>query len=105
MTLRSFIKPSRVLVPSISGGVRRLSGSMSVILWRTRSISRAPWQPDPEVDSDDKRRARLNCISHLLSMVPYEEIEYPAIALPPTNHDPRYQRPPKDSLNWIPEVY
>jgi polyphosphate kinase 2 len=72
------------------------------IMMEHTSIPEAPWW---EVDSDDKRRARLNCISHLLSMVEYEEIEYPPIALPPTNRDPQYQRPPKDSLNWIPEVY
>jgi polyphosphate kinase len=66
------------------------------------STPESPWH---EVDADDKRRARLNCIAHLLSMVDYEETEYPAVELPPRQEDPGYRRPPKDSLNWIPTPY
>ena len=64
-----------------------------------------PWAPWYEVDADEKRRARLNCIAHLLSAVPYEDVEHPPIELPPRQEDPGYRRPPKDSLNWIPTPY
>jgi polyphosphate kinase 2 len=66
------------------------------------STPEAPWY---EVDADFKRSARLNCIAHLLSLVPYEEIRYPKITLPARQNDPGYRRPPKDSLNWIPTPY
>jgi len=62
----------------------------------------SPWY---EVDADQKRRARLNCISHLLSLVPYREVEHPEVELPPRQEDPGYVRPPKESLNWIPTPY
>jgi polyphosphate kinase 2 (PPK2 family) len=64
-----------------------------------------PWAPWHEVDADEKRRARLNCIAHLLSLIPYEPVEHPRIELPPRQEDPGYRRPPKDSLNWIPTPY
>jgi polyphosphate kinase 2 len=66
------------------------------------STPEAPWY---EVDADEKRRARLNCIAHLLSRVPYEPVEHAALELPPRQEDPGYRRPPKASLNWIPTPY
>ncbi len=66
------------------------------------STPESPWW---EVDSDDKRRARLNCISHLLSLVPYTEVPREPVVLPPRQDDTGYRRPPKESLNWIPKVY
>jgi polyphosphate kinase 2 len=66
------------------------------------STPESPWY---EVDADFKRRARLNCISHLLSLVPYQEVVHPETELPPRQDDPGYRRPPKDSLNWIPTPY
>jgi polyphosphate kinase len=72
------------------------------LMMKHTSISEAQWH---EVDADDKRRARLNCIVHLLSLVPYEEVEYPVIELPERQQDPGYRRPPKQSLNWIPTPY
>jgi polyphosphate kinase 2 len=66
------------------------------------SIPESPWY---EVDGDHKRRARLNCIAHLLSLVPYEEVAHPEVTLPPRQVDSGYRRPPKDSLNWIPKRY
>jgi polyphosphate kinase len=66
------------------------------------SIPEAPWW---EVDGDDKRRARLNTISHLLSLVPYERVAYPRVKLTHVTPDEGYERPPIDQLNWIPEVY
>jgi polyphosphate kinase 2 len=64
-----------------------------------------PWAPWHEVDADQKRRARLNCIAHLLSLVPYEDVAHPRVELPPKQPDSGYLRPPKDSLNWIPTPY
>ncbi len=66
------------------------------------STPESPWY---EVDADLKRKARLNCIAHLLSLVPYEEVEHPVLELPPRQEDPGYRRPPKESLNWIPTPY
>jgi polyphosphate kinase len=66
------------------------------------STAESPWH---EVDADEKRRARLNCIAHLLSLVPYQEVEHPAIKLPARQKDGGYRRPPKDALNWIPTPY
>jgi len=66
------------------------------------STHESPWY---EVDADQKRRARLNCIAHLLSLVPYEDVAHPQIELPPRQDDAGYRRPPKDSLNWIPTPY
>lgn len=60
-----------------------------------------PWYV---VDADDKRRARLNCIHHLLSLIPYEEITYEKIKLPPIN-TAGYVRPPITSQTFIPEIY
>jgi polyphosphate kinase 2 len=72
------------------------------VMMEKTSTPECPWY---EVESDNKRKARLNCISHLLSMVPYKEVQYPRLKLPPRQKDPGYRRPPKDSLNWIPERY
>jgi polyphosphate kinase len=66
------------------------------------STAESPWW---EVDADNKRRARLNCISHLLSLVPYEEVARDKIDLPPRQQDSGYRRPPKEALNWIPARY
>jgi polyphosphate kinase 2 len=66
------------------------------------STDESPWW---EVDADDKRRARLNCIHHLLSLVPYTEVPRAPIVLPPRQDDQGYRRPPIESLNWIPAVY
>jgi hypothetical protein len=55
--------------------------------------------------ADDKRRARLNCISHILSSVPYQDVVPPAIHLPHRRHpDDSYVRPPKEEQNFVPDV-
>jgi polyphosphate kinase len=66
------------------------------------STAEAPWH---EVDADFKRSARLNCISHLLSLVPYEDVKRPKLQLPPLQRDDGYRRPAKESLNWIPTPF
>jgi polyphosphate kinase 2 len=63
----------------------------------------SPWWV---VDADVKKRARLNCISHLLSMIPYDTIEAPKLKLPRRQTaDPKYVRPPLESMRWVPTVY
>jgi len=61
----------------------------------------APWYV---VNADDKRRARLNCILHLLSMIPYKEVTHKKIKLPPINKE-GYIRPPITEQNFVEEVY
>jgi hypothetical protein len=66
-------------------------------------VEDSPWW---SVDADSKKRARLNCISHLLSLVPYEDVRPPKLKLPPRGPaDPDYQRPPMDSMHWVPERF
>lgn len=63
----------------------------------------SPWWV---VESDDKKKARLNCIHHLLSMIPYKEIPREITELPPmTVHVQGYVRAPKDVQTYVPEVY
>jgi len=60
-----------------------------------------PWYV---VNADNKRRARLNTIHHLLSQIPYEEIKHKKISLPPINME-GYVRPPLSDQTFVPEVY
>jgi polyphosphate kinase 2 len=57
------------------------------------------------VEADDKRKARLNCISHLLSMVPFEEVPREKIILPPLEHDKAYVRPPMSEQTFVPHIF
>jgi len=57
------------------------------------------------VNSDDKRRARLNCISHLLTMIPYKDLTPDEIKLPPRQEDTGYIRPPITDQTFVPEKY
>jgi polyphosphate kinase 2 len=61
-----------------------------------------PWHV---VEADDKRRARLNCISHLLSTIPYEEVPYKPIKLPKKEDKIGYIRPPRNTNTYVPAVY
>ncbi|MCC6526948.1 MAG: polyphosphate kinase 2 [Polyangiaceae bacterium] len=65
-------------------------------------IKQAPWYV---VDADNKRRARLNCIHHLLSKVPYEDLTPQPIALPPRKDVKGYVRPPISDQTFVPEAY
>ena len=62
----------------------------------------SPWYV---VEGDDKKRARLNCIHHLLSLIDYEKVIEAPIKLKPRRNDIAYVRPPKDEQTYIPEVY
>ena len=63
---------------------------------------RSPWNV---VDANDKKKARLNCISHLLSRIPYQEIPRDRIELAPRQRDETYVRPPFESQKWVPSMY
>ncbi|GAA5152335.1 MULTISPECIES: polyphosphate kinase 2 [Amycolatopsis] len=63
-------------------------------------IPEAPWSI---VDSDDKRRARVNMIAHLLGSVPYHEVPPPAIRLPQRPPATGYRRPEKNPGNYVPD--
>jgi polyphosphate kinase 2 len=65
-------------------------------------IAEAPWWV---VQAVDKKRARLNCIQHLLQQMPYTEIERPAIELPARVRNPDYIRHPVPAGMIVPEVY
>ncbi|MDP9234250.1 MAG: polyphosphate kinase 2 [Actinomycetota bacterium] len=61
------------------------------------------WAPWFVVEADDKRRARLNCIAHLLTQVPYADTTPKAIKIPGRQSDQGYVRPPRDSYNYVPD--
>jgi len=62
----------------------------------------SPWYV---VRADDKKRARLNCISHLLSLIPYEDLTPKPLKLPPLKHDVAYVRPPVTEQTFVQEKY
>jgi polyphosphate kinase 2 len=63
-------------------------------------IPEAPWFV---VEADDKRRARLNCIAHLLSQIDYEEKPLPQIEIPRRQQDQGYVRPPRETYTYVPD--
>ena len=66
-------------------------------------IKQAPWFV---VDADDKKRARLNCINHLLSMIPYKDVTPKRIRLPKRKlAKTAYVRPPMSEQNFVPEIF
>lgn len=65
-------------------------------------IAEAPWWI---VEADDKKRARLNCISHLLSQIPYQEVAHEPVALPPRIRNPDYLRGPISEQMFVPARY
>ena len=72
-----------------------------VMLERTH-IAEAPWWV---VQAVDKKKARLNCIHHLLGQIPYGEIQHPAIVLPPRERHEDYVRQPVPQEIVVPEIY
>jgi polyphosphate kinase 2 len=65
-------------------------------------IAEAPWWV---VQAVDKKRARLNCIAHLLSMLPYREVPRPTVELPDRMRHPDYSRQPVPADMFVPERY
>jgi polyphosphate kinase 2 len=66
------------------------------------SIKGAPWWV---VSADNKKRARLNCITHILGQFPYKNYTPEKLKLPRRQVDPTYVRPRRSNQNFIPEVY
>jgi len=62
----------------------------------------SPWWV---VNADVKRTARLNCIAHLLSQIPYQDLTPEPIELPPRDDDGRYVRPPMSAQTFVPARY
>jgi polyphosphate kinase len=65
-------------------------------------IPEAPWWV---VEAVDKKRARLNCIHHLLSQIPHNEIAHEPVILPQREHKPDYHRTPIPPEMYVPAVY
>lgn len=66
------------------------------------NISEAPWYI---VEANDKKRARLNCIHHLLDQIPYEEVPYEPVTLPDRKHNPDYERAVLPPELYVPKRY
>lgn len=66
------------------------------------NIVEAPWYV---VDTDSKKAARLNCMAHILSSFPYEDVERPPIELPARQPGDDYDRPPYDEQNLVARKY
>ena len=71
-------------------------------MFKYTDIPQAPWYT---VEADDKRRARLSLVSHVLGSVPYQDATPPPLELPPRRPaDKNYVRPPKASQHFVPAV-
>lgn len=66
------------------------------------NIPEAPWFT---IEADDKKRSRLNCINHLLTKIPYEDITPPPLELPPRPREEDYIRAPRNEQFFVPQVY
>ena len=71
-------------------------------MFSATDIKQSPWYV---VKADDKRLARLNCISHLLSMIPYKDLTSDPISLPPRQQKMDYIRPPMSMQTFVPDVF
>lgn len=72
------------------------------VMFERTHIPEARWWV---VEGDDKKKARLNCINHLLSQIPYKKIERDEVVLPEREHHDNYQREPIAEDMYVPNVY
>ena len=72
------------------------------IMFERTHIPEAPWWV---VQADDKKHARLNCIAHLLTRVPYHDVPHEKPILPPRAHNPDYHRNPVPKAMYVPDHY
>lgn len=72
------------------------------VMFERTHIPESPWWV---VQADDKKKARLNCIHHLLSQFDYHEVEHPPIMLPPRQRHEAYMRQPVPNEILVPEIY
>ncbi|MDE0654644.1 MAG: polyphosphate kinase 2 [bacterium] len=71
-------------------------------LFAHTDIKQAPWYV---VNADSKKAARLNCISHLLSLIPYEDVPWEEVEVPERQQRVGYVRPPMSDQTFVPEIY
>ena len=71
-------------------------------MFKYTDIEQSPWYV---VEGDDKKRARLNVIAHLLSLISYNELKAPELELPPRQPDNDYIRPPMSDQTFVPELF
>lgn len=71
-------------------------------MFQHTDIKQAPWYV---VNADDKKRARLNVISHLLSQISYDALPFPDLKLPKKQRNVGYTRPPISEQTFVPEIY
>ncbi len=71
-------------------------------MFAATDTTRSPWNV---VEADDKKSARLNCISHLLSQIEYEDLTPPPLKLPKRQKNIDYERPPMETQNFVPQKY
>lgn len=71
------------------------------VMFQYTDTESSPWYV---IDSDYKRNARINVMSHLLSMIPYEDLPYDKLELPKRQENSGYVRPPIDSMKFVPDV-
>ena len=72
------------------------------VMFAHTDIKQAPWYV---VEADIKKKARLNCISHLLGLIPYEDLTPEPIELPPRQKNKGYVRPPMGDQTFVPEKF
>jgi len=72
------------------------------VMFERTHTAESPWWV---VQADDKKKARLNCIHHLLSQFDYQEVEHPTIMLPPRERNEDYVRLPVPNEILVPEIY
>lgn len=71
-------------------------------MFKYTDTKQSPWYV---VNADDKRSARLNCISHLLKLIPYQDLTPPPLELPKRQEDIGYVRPPMNYQTFVPKDY
>jgi len=71
-------------------------------MFKYTDTKQSPWYVVP---ADNKKRARLNCISHLLSKIPYQEVEREEMVLSPRKKEEGYIRPPFSDQTFVPEIF
>jgi polyphosphate kinase 2 (PPK2 family) len=72
------------------------------LMFERTDTKKAPWYV---VEADSKHKARLNCIHHLLSMIPYKDLTPAELVLPARQREGSYKRPPMSSQNFVPSRY
>ena len=72
------------------------------VMFEYTDTPQAPWHV---VDSNDKKRSRLNCMTHLLAQIPYKDVTQKKLAIPKKQKDKGYKRPPLNKQKFVPKVY